>query len=653
MVAARALAGKLFGKVVRPPDTCVRPCVTAEPDSDAHDRARGLERAALEPYAAMLYRWFPVILFSSSCLAHPTLPQVGCSEWRHTSALTAQGTVQEGGLDGRFTLRLDTGNGRYTVSRDFGVFSESSGFDGRVGWSRDRSGGSHDLNAAAAHAISITESWILRRGWCDAGHSLVESMPDESDAGAALSVWRVTPKEGVPAILRFDRRSGRLRQSEYRMWGNRLIRHYDDWRDVGQGIAVAFAERDEDPEDEDTATFTVSSVKLGDRQFAASHFARPAPPRDYAILGGAQSTTVSYEDDGGARIYVPVLVNGKGPYAFEIDTGGHLIIGAELANELGLRPAGQFANTGAGTAVTQAGVVADQELRIGDAVLRRQVAKVRPFPNDRITGKAPRAGLLGLELFERFAVRIDRARKEVVLTPLEQFAGGSGTALRIRFIEDAPLTSGAYNGIPGDFEIDSGNAGPTIIEGYWARAHGLDAGLASGLAWSAGTGTGAYREWLSRGDLELGPLKLPHQVVSYVGQPERGAESTRLQAGLAGEWALHCFDTTYDYARGIVWVGARQDCPDLPLNHAGLRVSKEADALVATLVAPGTPAEAAAIKTGDRIVSIGGQEASRLSARDAAVLLAGPVGSDLDLVIRANSADAVRNVRLRLAELVP
>src|SRR6201999_3257265 len=147
-----------------------------------------------------------------------------------------------------------------------------------------------------------------------------------------------------------------------------------------------------------------------------------------------------------------------------------------------------------------------------------------------------------------------------------------------------------------------------------------------------------------RGDLELGPIKLPHQIVSYVGQPARGSESTQLQAGLAGEWALHCFDMTYDYAHRIVWVGTRQNCPDLPFNHAGLNVAKDGDGVVATIVVPGTPAETAGIKTGDRILSIGGQDASELSARDLARLLAGPVDSELDMVVAVKGRGEVRDI---------
>src|SRR5579864_3008959 len=182
--------------------------------ADFVQRVRGGDDRCFSDIASSFTRFwlFLAVWAPSTCLAQAVLPQAGCAEWHRASALTLQGKVQEGGLDGRFTLLLDPRDGRNTVSRDFGVFSESSGFNGRVGWSQDRSGGSHDLNAEAAGAISTTESWILRRGWCGVHDVAVEPMPDESDAGAALSVWRVTPKDGVPTILRFDRHSGLLRQ---------------------------------------------------------------------------------------------------------------------------------------------------------------------------------------------------------------------------------------------------------------------------------------------------------------------------------------------------------------------------------------------------------------------------------------------------------
>jgi hypothetical protein len=402
-----------------------------------------------------------VVLASAPC-AQAVQLSFGCGARATARNLSVEGTTHNGGLDSRYRLTLDMRDGRFAISRDFVVFTEAEGFDGVSGWSRDRSGGSHDLDAPAARAISITESWILRHGWCKPGGATLEPVVD-----GEFAVWQAMPRGGIPVFLRFDRTNGELRQSEIRLWGNRLIRHYADWRNVGAGVIVAFSERNEDPEDDDNEEIRITSAQVGTSTQPAS-FKRPARPRDYAILGGANSTTVPYEDDGGARIYLPVSIDGKGPFAFELDSGGHLIIGKVLAGTLDLKAEGQFANSGAGTLVTTAGMTAVQEIRIGEAVLHHQVAKVRNFVNDRPSASPPRAGLLGLELFERFAVAIDRDAKTVTLTPLELFKGGHGTPLPIRFIEDAPVTMGSYRGVAGLFEIDSGNSSPTIIEGYWA-----------------------------------------------------------------------------------------------------------------------------------------------------------------------------------------
>ena len=51
----------------------------------------------------------------------------------------------------------------------------------------------------------------------------------------------------------------------------------------------------------------------------------------------------------------------------------------------------------------------------------------------------------------------------------------SGDKLALKFAEDAPLIAGSFAHRPGDFMLDTGNAGPTIIEDFWAQ--GLTAGL--------------------------------------------------------------------------------------------------------------------------------------------------------------------------------
>ena len=116
---------------------------------------------------------------------------------------------------------------------------------------------------------------------------------------------------------------------------------------------------------------------------------------------------------------------------------------------------GDFRSTGGGVGVVRAGLVRVREIRIGSAIIRSQAAKVVPLresSNDR-GPRPPRAGILGLELFERFAVQLHRASKTVTLKPLETFvAAPESVSLPIRFNEDAPLTAGTFNGVAGDFE---------------------------------------------------------------------------------------------------------------------------------------------------------------------------------------------------------
>ena len=591
------------------------------------------------------------LIFASAAQAE--VPQKSCDAWQRGGIVAMEGTSEDGGLSGKLSMLIDVHDGRYVQRRDYGVFAIADGFDGTTAWSQDHSGASHDLNAPAARAIAVTQSFILRHGWCGAAHVTVEAMPDETDHGVAEKVWQVTPAGGIPAILRFDAKTGMLRQSEYRMWGNRLIRHYDDWRLTP--VSMAFAERDEDPEDEDTETIKFTSATMRDA-VPPSAFARPPQPNDSEILNGKSSATVPYEDDGVGRIYVPVTIDGKGPFAFEIDTGGHLIITPDVAAKLAVTAVGHMNNTGAGTGIAHSGVTRLSEIRIGDAVMRNLPAKViglSPAANNRGT-KPPRAGLLGLELFERFAVHLDRRARTVTLTPLAGFKGDArGIPLPIRFIEDAPITRGSFNGIAGDFEIDSGDAGPAIIEGYWAEQHGLTKRLSHGLVWTGGGMGGEYPETLTRGDYTLGALRLPNQVTSYVGTPERGSESTRLEAGVVGESSLYRFDTTFDYSRGIITIDPAPKVPERGFNGSGLRLKKAGDGkLVAAIVVPGTPAARAGIKAGDEIHAIAGQPSSQLSAVDGSVLLSGKPGSMVDVSVIAKGSHAARIVRLTLENLV-
>ena len=344
---------------------------------------------------------------------------------------------------------------------------------------------------------------------------------------------------------------------------SRLARHFSDWRQIAAGLAVPFRERDEYIEDESETVFQAASVNIhasnGPRDFR-----RPSQPSDASILGGRRMTEIPYADDQRTRIYVPVLLNGHGPFTFELDTGGHLILAEQTAAAIGLIPRGSFSSTGAGDAVMHVGFARVEDIRIGQAVMSDQPAKILPLSaqaNDR-GSLAPRAGILGLELFERFTVAIDRRRKVVRLRLRgEPYPQPAGQRMALLFDEDAPLIQGDIQGSPGTLMLDTGNAGATIVEDFWARHSGAARNLGPGL--SDGEGVRYFT-----GTIGIGDDRIAGETLSTYGPAARGSEYTRSVAAVLGEPFLSRFDAVYDYFHNVVWLRRLPERAALPFNRS-------------------------------------------------------------------------------------
>jgi hypothetical protein len=611
--------------------------------------------------------WVPLFL-SLYCLlfvadvsladsANP-FPQATCVGWKDITTITTLGKTEGEGFKGTFTQTLDTHTGRYMIAGDYGMYNVADGFDGSFALSQDWSGASHYLNSRAAQSIAATRAWLRRRGWCEPKTAQTEAMglPDNKEGNAVENVWRVTPRNGIDAILRFHRDTGLLRSSEIHRQFNVSIQHYDDWKDIGGGVLFPFTQRNGDADDDATELTQVTAAQFDSRQ-AASVFAKPAQPRDYGILDGAKSATVPYEDGGRGRIYVSVLIDDEGPFPFEVDTGAHLTLTPETAAKMHLVPVGNIANSGQGPGIDHSGLVRTREIRIGSAVIRNQLANVLAISkigNDR-GARPPRAGILGLELFERFAVQLDRTAKTLTLTPLEKFHGVTGgEMIPIRFTDDSPEAVGTFNGVSGDFMLDTGDAAPAIIYGYWAQEHGLSQRLNQGVQWTGVGVGGEFPVRLSRGDFILGPLSLPREVVIYTGVGEHGGSSTRLLAGIIGESSLYRFNMTYDYGHQVVWIDPEPKVPERAYNRAGLELKRDvAGMFEITIVAPNSAGASAGLKTGDRISSINSQPVSQLSPSDALVIFSGPIGSNVDLLVTPKAGGAARLMKIQLEELLP
>jgi hypothetical protein len=592
----------------------------------------------------------------AALIAVQLVPTIGSAEsarpdcaWVSGEVVTLEGTVTEGGLGGSFTRVVEVGSGRFREHRDYGLFRTGAGDDGGHAWSQDASGFAHVLDSAFAERLARSEAWLKGNQSCarTAG-AHVEVLAPVLEGGTRFDVRRVTPLNGAPIEVWYDGASGLPNRALLQYAENRLVRHYEDWRDVRGGRQVAFKQVDEDIEDESTTTFIVQKVKVSELA-ERSLFRMPAPPQDVRFLGDSKSSSVAYEDDHRTRIYVPVFLNGAGPFTFELDSGGHFILAPKTLAALGLTAQGAFSSTGAGNEVSKAGYVHLDSVRIGSAEIVQQTAKVLPLresSNDR-GSKPPRAGILGLELFERFRISIDRNRQVVTLeAPRSTAPTGPGQALRITFDEDAPLISGSFAGAGGELMIDTGNAGATIIEQPWAEQAGVARFFEAALS--------VEDVKFALAELALGPFRVTREIVSYYGVQPRGSEHTRSVAAVAGEPLLSRFDLTFDYAHGRLWMKPLDQRSPLPFNRSGLTLSKSSDGSfrVAGVIA-GSPAADSGLKGGEIVDAVGGQPSRALARADALAIFQQPAGTAVEITVRESGGAPGRSLTLKLRDLLP
>jgi hypothetical protein len=235
---------------------------------------------------------------------------------------------------------------------------------------------------------------------------------------------------------------------------------YADYRPAA-GTRLPFVITDSDGEN--VTRKTVEQYEISPHVEPAA-YAVPEQPDDARIP--AAGTTVPMNSF--PQLVVAAQINGH-PFDFLFDTGGHSILTPEAAKALGLKAVGsqQTGGTGAGTLLTRDTRV--DELRIGDAVMRDQHFLVLPlgYSNVEQGAKPPVAGLLGLEVIERFIVRIDYRAGRMTLLPRSAEPTCASGWRGIRFSEDMPTIEGTIDGRAAPFTIDTGNNGGLMLYRAW------------------------------------------------------------------------------------------------------------------------------------------------------------------------------------------
>jgi hypothetical protein len=570
----------------------------------------------------------------------------GGNAWNGVAEIAAHGQVVVAGLPGTARVETDVIEGRY--AQHFNVPGMGAGaevYDGRTIWASDISGGVHPYDAPFARKRAITSAYLDRRAYFDPGApATITCTGIRIEAGRASIVIRVQPRGGVPADLALDTRTHLVKNVSMQLPlpSDDGTTWYGDFRRV-EGLMLPFSISS------GTLTKPTDGYRLRVRDYAISRhvrtgdFSKPVASRNARMIGTATSTTVPMTLEG-RQLLVWASINGRAPMPFILDTGGHAIFTSQAAGSLGLRSRGAGVSGGSGPGTIATKYTHVNSVRIGNAELLDQPFLVIPYPYSFYERgkKQPLAGILGLEFFERFAIRLDYGDRRVTLSLFPAARPpkkATQTPLMFEDQEDLPVVEGAADGHVGLFGTDTGNAGTVILFGDFLRRTGLLAAYRGGQT-TFGTGTGGQNSGRAQTLHSFAIAgRTSHDVRADFTDMTSGSFASRTEGGNIGFSILSRFLPTFDYDHRVLYLQSATRETPYEVNRAGIHFDKNVpDAFYIDLVDRGSAGASAGLATGDRIVAIDGVAASNFSWADLTALSAKRRGTKLNLTVeRAKS----------------
>lgn len=341
------------------------------------------------------------------------------------------------------------------------------------------------------------------------------------------------------------------------------------------------------------------------------------------------SITVPFQFTGN-HIFIPIRINGQGPFTAAFDTGGLYLISPLLAKELHLMPHGTLQAGGLGEKTVSAALAEVGSVQIGSVTL--------PHPTFVVVdmGEVPFNTIVGYELLHQFVVRIDYDERLLTLTRPEKFVyRGSGTTLPLRFHGHTPAIEGAVDGIKGLFTVDTGSGSALDLFGPFIQAHDLRHKYAAGFTRQTGIGLGgAVRaQSVHVGKLVLGAAEV-RGVETELTANQGGESSDKTIAGNIGETVLKQFNLTFDYTHGQMILEKNEGYGRAEDGHAGLGLKPQGRAWRVVSVTPDGAAAQAGIKEGDRVLQIEGKDAGQASLLTLWDIFHRPVGTRVWMLLQ-------------------
>jgi len=483
----------------------------------------------------------------------------GGAAWDTVSRISATGEKTSFGLRGTYRSVEDLTHGFFEVKCDYKIFVNEEGFDSAGRWRQDNSGQIHPLDSMEAKEVAVTEAYLAARGYLfpERVPAAISSLGSSREGAAIYLRIIATPTHGRVVTLWINASTHLLDRAVLQLSiGEKVIR-YADYRRVGS-LILPFSISVEHRDENETGVAVVQSYDVA-APSNQPEIVRPAPVlADFVMANNADEVRVPGYLDGASGFFIVFAkINGRGPFPFILDSGGHDILTPFAVRELGLESFGKGFSTGAGAGSTPTEFTRVNSVAIGAATIASQPFTILHIDlgaaRDPAGKSQPIAGILGLELFERFVVTVDYQHGILLLRLPAGTPAKARSGIPMRFTSDMPVVEASLDGNAGWFNVDTGNNTDLIVFRTWAASNPM-ASLSKGPQMHGSSVGGAID--MRRGQartFEIGDQKLTDLTVLLAADME-GSLSAKWEAGNIGNSVLRHFKVTFDYRSELIYL---------------------------------------------------------------------------------------------------
>ena len=524
------------------------------------------------------------------------------------------------GLTGSAHMLIDLKTGRFEENFKIGPATGASGFDGTNAWSKDMSGTVTLQQGGDQRAIAVSNAYRVANLWWTPDRGGAEiTASEKTDDGVTYEVLHVVPKGGNPFDAWFDPKSHEFVRSVEKQGSQTVTTTMSDFKAFDGVMLPVKSVEDDGLGEKYLQTVTLTKAEFEPAQPDSAY----APPKvevaDFSIASGAKETTFPITLVNN-HIYGTAKVNGKGPYTFVFDTGGHNLVDPELASELGLKVEGDLPGTGAGNGVMQAGFSHVDSLTVGDATVKNQLFMVLPLNQLSPAEGHPMPAMVGYETFRRFVTRIDYGAHTMTLIDPKDFdPKGAGVAVPFTFNGSDPEVMGTFEGLPAKYDIDTGARSELTLTKPFAENNNLRAKHPKGVdavdGWGVGGPSHGYVTMgkdMTLGSVDVGP------VVTSLSTDAKGAFAGNDYQGNVGGGILKRFVVTFDYDHQTMYLkklpGPVADTG--AFDRSGMWINAADKGFQVVDVTKDGPADTAGLKVNDVITAVDGKPVTSLHLYD-------------------------------------